>query len=235
MVNKIKFAIVGCGNIGTRHLAVVDAEPRAEIASICDIEIEKCKSLSKLYNDIPFYKDYSEMLKNTDADIINICTPHGLHAEMTVQAAEAGKNILVEKPMALTTDDANKMIEAAKTHNVKLMVVKQNRYNVPIALAKDVIESGKLGRIFMVQCNVIWNRREDYYNSSNWRGKKLLEGGSLYTHVSHFIDLMIWWFGDIVNAKTWLDTKNHNIEVEDCGTALLRFANGVMGTLLWTT
>ncbi|MFA6571884.1 MAG: Gfo/Idh/MocA family oxidoreductase [Bacteroidota bacterium] len=215
MDTKIKFAIVGCGNIGKRHIAVIDAEARAEISAICDIDSAKCEEQSKLYNSLKCYNDFEQMLKETDADIISICTPHGLHAQMTVSAAKAGKNVLVEKPMALTVKDCKTMIETAKNYYVKLFVVKQNRYNVPIALAKEAVDSGHLGRIFMVQCNVLWNRHQEYYSSSNWRGNKELEGGSLYTHVSHFIDLMIWWFGDIIEAKTVTDTKNHNIEVED--------------------
>lgn len=230
----VKFAVVGCGNIGSRHLAVIDAQPQAYIAPICDIEMEKCCKYSNMYG-VPYFTDYSEMLKHTDADVINICTPHGLHAPMTIEAACAGKNILVEKPMALTVQEANAMIKAAEENHVRLMVVKQNRYNVPIALTKKALDSGHMGKIFMVQCNVLWNRRQGYYSESNWRGRKSLEGGSLHTQVSHFLDLMIWWFGDVVSAASHIETKNHNIEIEDCGTAELQFASGTMGSLCWTT
>lgn len=233
---KVNFAIVGCGAIGSRHAAVVDSNPRSAIAAMCDIDRQKCGKLLSLYGEtIPQYTDFDVMLKETAAEVVNICTPHGLHAEMAIKAAESGKHILVEKPMALTTADAEKMIRAAESNSVSLMVVKQNRYNVPIALTKQAIESGKLGRIFMVQCSVLWNRHDGYYNDSNWRGKKALEGGALYTQASHFIDLMNWWFGDVVRVKANVSTKNHSIEIEDCGTALLEFGTGVMGTLTWTT
>jgi UDP-N-acetyl-2-amino-2-deoxyglucuronate dehydrogenase len=235
MSNKIKFAIVGCGSIGSRHIAVTDAEERAEIVALCDTDEQKVKALSETYGGIPYYTDYEAMLAKCDADVVNICTPHGLHAEMAIKAANAKKNILVEKPMALNVADCHRMIEAAKLNNMKLMVVKQNRYNVPIALTKQALDSGFLGQIFMVQCNVLWNRHQGYYKDSNWRGSKKLEGGALHTQVSHFIDLLIWWFGDIVNAKTQIETKNHDIEIEDCGQSLVTFNSGVMGSIIWTT
>jgi UDP-N-acetyl-2-amino-2-deoxyglucuronate dehydrogenase len=175
------------------------------------------------------------MLAQTEVDVISICTPHGLHAPMAIQAIGAGRHVLVEKPMALTSNDCRAMIQTARQNDVHLMVVKQNRYNVPIALTKQALDAGKLGRIFMVQCNVLWNRHQGYYRGSNWRGRKALEGGALYTQVSHFIDLMIWWFGEVVNGTAQIATKNHDIEIEDCGVAQVQFASGVMGSLLWTT
>lgn len=233
---KIKFAIAGCGAIGSRHAAVIDAEPRAEIAALCDIDSIKLEKLRDLYGyHIPVFTDYRSMLAESDASVVNICTPHGIHAAMAIEAARVGKHILVEKPMALTTRDAEEMIRVAKENSVHLMVVKQNRYNVPIALTKQALDSGKMGRIFMVQCDVLWNRHEGYYRDSNWRGRKELEGGALFTQASHFIDLMIWWFGDVVSASAEIDTKNHSIEIEDCGTSLMRFSSGVMGTMTWTT
>lgn len=233
---KIKFAIIGCGAIGSRHAAVLDAEPRAKITALCDVDSNKTDRLRSLYAmSIPAYTDYTRMLSETDADVVNICTPHGLHAEMAIAAARAGKHILVEKPMALTTRDAEEMINVAGECGVSLMVVKQNRYNVPIALTKQALDSGKMGRIFMAQCDVLWNRHDEYYRESNWRGSKILEGGALFTQTSHFIDLMTWWFGDVVSVKADVATKNHDIEIEDCGTALMRFSSGVMGTMTWTT
>lgn len=232
----VKFAIVGCGAIGSRHAAVIDAEERGSITSFCDVEVEKIQDLVNKYGPhIMSFTDYDEMLQKTDATVINICTPHGLHAQMAIKAAKAGKHILVEKPMALTVSDATEMIRAAESNNVHLMVVKQNRFNVPIAITKQAIESGKLGKIFMVQCNVLWNRHDGYYAESNWRGHKELEGGALYTQASHFIDLLNWWFGDVDDVEAEVSTKNHDIEIEDCGNALLRFDSGVMGALTWTT
>ena len=230
-MEKIKFAVVGCGNIGSRHLAILDADPRAEIIAICDSDLEKCEKYSGLYGEIPYFLDYIQLLNEAEPDVINICTPHGLHASMAIQAFRNKINVLVEKPMALTTNDAMNMIATAQKNKVRLMVVRQNRYNVPIALAKRALEEGRLGKVFMVQCNVFWNRYPGYYSNSNWRGKRQLEGGALYTQVSHFLDLMIWWFGEVTEVKADISTKNHDIEIEDCGNALLTFELGGYGEL----
>lgn len=231
----MKFAIVGIGHIGKRHVAVVDAEENAEIVAICDIDIEKCKEQSKLYGGIPYYTDYEEMLQKCDCDIVSIATPHGLHAEMAILAAKYKKHILVEKPMALSVKDSSKMINTAKEEGVKLYVVKQNRFNIPIKLTKEALEENKLGKIYMVQCNVMWNRHKEYYSESDWKGKLKLEGGALHTQASHFLDLLIWWFGDVIESKTIRDKLHHDIEFEDCGVSALRFKTGVIGSLFWTT
>lgn len=231
----MKFGIVGIGHIGKRHIAVIDAEPNAEIAAICDIEIEKCKEQSDLYGGIPTYSDYEKMLTDSDCEIVSIATPHGLHAEMAVLAAKHKKHILVEKPMALSVEDSNRMISTAEEEGVKLYVVKQNRFNIPIKLTKDALDSGRLGKVYMVQCNVMWNRHSGYYTDSTWKGRLNLEGGALHTQASHFIDLLIWWFGELADAKTIQDTLHHNIEIEDCGVSALRFKSGVIGSILWST
>ncbi len=234
MNTPIRFAVVGCGNIGSRHAAILLSEPGARLVALCDVDRNKCSALLEPGADIPILSNYDDVLA-TDADVINICTPHALHSPMAIQALEAGKHVLVEKPMALTAAESLSMIEAARRNNRRLMVVKQNRYNVPIVLTKAALDNGKLGRVFMAQCNVLWNRHNGYYSESPWRGRKLLEGGALYTQVSHFLDLMIWWFGDVVDASSSVSTMGHNIETEDCGTAYIRFGSGVLGTLTWTT
>ncbi len=234
-MKKIKFAIVGCGSIGKRHIAVLDAEQEAEIIAICDLDLNKANEQSSSYNGIKVYTDYTTMLNEIDADIINVVTPHQLHADMTIQALEKGFNVLVEKPMALTALDCNRMNNAAIANGKKLWVVKQNRYNVPIRLAKEALENNRLGKVFIVKCDILWNRYQGYYDESPWRGKKEYEGGALYTQASHFIDLLVWWFGDVVSAKTTMETQNHSIETEDTGVSILKFENGTIGNLIWTT
>lgn len=235
-MNKIKFSIIGLGNIGRRHFDVIFQEKNAEIISICDIKEEKGKEINELYNTkIPFYTDFRKLLEETSPDIVTIATPHGLHAIMSIESAKKGKHILVEKPMALSVKEADEMIQVAKENNVKLFVVKQNRYNIPIAITKKVIDEKALGDIYMTECNIFWNRNEEYYLHSDWRGKKELEGGALHTQGSHFIDLMIWWFGEVKSAKTFIKTQKHDIEIEDCGTSLVEFNNGAIGTINWTT
>lgn len=234
-MSKIKFAIVGCGSIGKRHIAVLDADKEAEIVAICDLDITKANELANLYGGIKCYQSYTKMLSEVDADIINIVTPHFLHAEMTVEALNKGFNVLVEKPMALSSADCERMNNEAIKNSKKLWVVKQNRYNVPIKLAKQALVEERLGKIFMVKCDILWNRYQGYYDESPWRGKKQLEGGALYTQASHFIDLLVWWFGDLIESQCKMETLNHQIETEDSGIAVLKFSNGTLGNFIWTT
>ena len=231
----MKFAVVGCGSIGKRHIAVLDAEKRAELVAICDSDESKCKELSELYGNIPYFTSYQEMLENVEADIINICTPHDMHPNMSIEASNKGFDVLVEKPMALSTTDCDRMIEVAKANKTQLWVMKQNRYNVPIKLAKDALDKGMLGKIFMIKCDILWNRYQGYYDDSPWRGKKEREGGALFTQASHFIDLLIWWCGEVDHVQSYMETQNHTIETEDSGSAILNFKSGTIGSLVWTT
>jgi predicted dehydrogenase len=233
-MQKIKFGLIGCGHIGKRHAAVIDNDPNAELVAVCDINKESADELANSYNIDNIYYDYHEMLQ-MEMDIVNICTPHYLHKVMAIDSLEMGKNVLVEKPMALLSQDASLMIKTANEKGLKLFVVKQNRYNIPIILAGKALADGMLGRISMVQCNVFWNRRQEYYDQSDWRGVKDKEGGALFTQASHFVDLLVHWFGPVVKAKTEIDTQFHSIEVEDAGHSAVVFDSGVLGSISWTT
>jgi predicted dehydrogenase len=236
MVTKqVQFGVVGCGAIGRRHLAVVSSQPETALAAMCEVNRDKHGELASLYPQVAIYDKFETFLAHPGLDVVAICTPHGLHASMAIAAMKAGLHVLVEKPMALSVCAAQAMIAAAKDNDRCLMVVKQNRYNVPIALAKKAIDDGRLGRLLMIKADVLWNRRQEYYSGSSWRGRRLLEGGSLFTQVSHFIDLLVWWCGDIIEAKTLTTTANHRIEIEDNGAAALRFSSGTLGSLAWTT
>lgn len=234
-MEKVKFAVVGCGNIGSRHLAVIDAQESAQLVGFCDVDDTKRQNLARRFEGVPSYDSIDDLLAKTDAGVVNVCTPHYLHAEHALKTIASRRHVLVEKPMALRTADADRMIAAAGEAGVLLMVVKQNRYNLPVAFVKEALDNGRFGKILMVECNVIWNRYEGYYSQSAWLGRKELEGGALYTQVSHFIDLLIWMCGDVVDAGGRIETKSHNIAIEDCGTAWLRFSGGAMGSLFWTT
>ncbi|GAA0871325.1 Gfo/Idh/MocA family oxidoreductase [Gangjinia marincola] len=234
-MKELNFAVIGCGHIGKRHIKIIEETVGANLKAICDIKEEILFDLAEDIPDVVTYTSFDHLLDHEELDVICICTPHALHAPMSIKAAEAGHHILVEKPMALDSEQSKKMIEVAKENNVRLFVVKQNRYNTPILHVNKAIKEGKLGKLFMVQCNVMWNRHQEYYNQSPWRGKKASEGGALQTQVSHFLDLLVWWFGNITEAKTIMDTLNHDIEIEDCGVSALRFENGAIGSLLWTT
>jgi len=233
-MERVKFGIVGCGHIGKRHAAVIENDPDGELIALCDNNEKAVKELSQMYSINKWSTDFDQLL-DEGCDVICVCTPHFLHKEMTIKALKSGIHVLVEKPMALSRKDAHDMIEAAQKEERKLYVVKQNRYNVPILLAGKAIQEQKLGKISMVQCNVFWNRNQDYYDQSNWRGIKNKEGGALFTQASHFIDLLVHWFGPVKDAKTKLGTHFHDIDVEDVGLSTVSFESGVLGSISWTT
>jgi predicted dehydrogenase len=232
--HRIRFAVVGCGNIGARHLHHISANPEAELVALCDSDEAVMAKFASQYG-VTGFSDYHRLVKESGADVISVCTPHALHAPMSIEAIDGGKHVLVEKPMALTVTDAIRMKTAAETKGLHLMMVWQNRYNVPVHLTYDALRDRKLGRIFMVHCSVLWNRPQGYYDSSPWRGSVREEGGALFTQCSHFVDLLIHFFGEIESVNSIGDTKNHNIEIDDCGAALLQFHSGVLGSMTYTT
>jgi UDP-N-acetyl-2-amino-2-deoxyglucuronate dehydrogenase len=230
---KLKFAIVGLGNIGSRHLQVLSNTNEAKVVALVDNNKHVLAEYKQ--HEVAAYANLKKALSNPEIDVVNICTPHHLHAAMAIEALHAKKHVIVEKPMCLKVTDAVKMIAAAKHNNRKLIVVKQNRYNEPVQAVHHLLTKNKLGKIYAVQCNVLWNRRAAYYNESAWRGKLKTEGGALFTQASHFVDLLVWWFGEVKTAKTFLQTLSHPIEIEDNGNAILQFEKNISAIMSWTT
>jgi UDP-N-acetyl-2-amino-2-deoxyglucuronate dehydrogenase len=233
-MKKLKFAIIGCGRIADRHAEHINN--LGLLVATCDKVPEKAKELGEKFN-AQYYEDIDAMLKNEDdIDIVAICTPNGLHAEHTIKSLNAGFHVLVEKPMSLSVHDSGEMIKAAERANKRLFVVKQNRFNPPVKKVKELIESGKLGKIYSVQLNCFWNRNDNYYKSSDWKGTKELDGGILFTQFSHFIDLLYWFFGDVKCAHSISRNYNHHnvIEFEDTGVSILDFYSGIIGTVSYT-
>lgn len=235
-VAPVRFAVVGCGNIGMRHLTILGGTPGAEVVAVCDTDSARVQAVGERFLAARAFTDYATMLRETAPEVVAICTPHHLHASMAVAAAEAGFHALIEKPLALSTADAQAVIAAGRAHNVHMMVVKQNRHNAPVEVVTEALQSGRLGRVLAAQCTVVWQRPASYYTASPWRGRLATEGGALWTQVSHFIDLMVWWCGDITRASARLARQRYPmIETEDTGTAEVSFAGGAIGTLFWTT
>ncbi len=172
------------------------------------------------------------MLQSTRCDVISICSPNGLHASHSILALKAGSHVLCEKPMAISVYDCGEMIKAAENANRRLFIVKQNRFNPPVKAVKQIVDEGRLGKILSVQLNCFWNRNADYYHNS-WKGTKELDGGTLFTQFSHFIDLLYWIVGDVKKVHAVVNNAAHQdlIEFEDQGAAVLEFYNGVIGTL----
>ncbi len=196
-----KFAIIGCGRIAQRHAEQVARVGR--LAGVCDILNERAEALAGQYEAAPFYSLDSLLSSSLDFDIAVICTPNGLHAEHSIACLRAGLHVICEKPMALTVGDCTKMIDAAEAAGKKLFIVKQNRFNPPVAALKEKLEQQALGKIFSMQLNCFWNRSKAYYKD-DWRGTKELDGGTLFTQFSHFIDLMYWMLGEVKEVKSFI-------------------------------
>lgn len=231
--DTLKFGIIGCGRIAQRHAEHIKNTGR--LVATCDIVKESAEKLAKQY-DASAYPTPEEMFKNhPHMDVVAVCSPNGLHAEHTIKALKAGFHVLCEKPMALNVQDCGEMINTAEKANRRLFIVKQNRFNPPVAAVKKLIDDGKLGKIFSVQLSCFWNRNEAYYKNS-WKGTKALDGGTLYTQFSHFIDLLYWLIGDVKTVHAFGGNYHHEniIEFEDAGVISLKFYSGVIGTINYT-
>jgi UDP-N-acetyl-2-amino-2-deoxyglucuronate dehydrogenase len=233
-MKTVNFAILGCGKIGSRHAEKIKNTDYVRLVAVCDTNKKRAKELAEKHVCKAYYS-LKDMLKDPDIDFVNICTPSGYHAEHTISCLNAKKNVLCEKPMALSVSDATRMIAAAKKNRRLLYVVKQNRYNPPIKLVQELMQKKKLGKPLMCIVNMLWNRDDAYYNSDPWRGTKKLDGGTIFTQATHFIDLMIMLMGKPVSVYSLMDTFTHNIEIEDTGTVTTRFTNGSIGVLNFTT
>lgn len=227
---KYKFLLAGCGNIGQRH-AVLIAE-WVELLAVCDSDEKKLKSFSSQYACYG-YTSFDEMLRqHPEAEVVVLCTPNGLHASQAIVALKAGFHVLCEKPMALKVADAKKMITAAKKAGKHLMVVKQNRFNPLVVGLKKLLDKKKLGKIYSIQLNCLWNRPASYYRNSSWRGTRELDGGMLFTQFSHFIDLIYWLFGSFKKVNGQLFNLAHpQIEIEDTGVFTFLTISGIPGTM----
>ena len=230
--NNYKFAIIGCGRIAQRH-----AEQIARVGSlvaVCDIEEEKAETFADTYGVDPFYNIQS-LLSSSKFDIAVICSPNGLHAEHSILCLQAGVHVICEKPMAIRVEDCTKMIDASEKALRNLFIVKQNRFNPPVTALKEKLNAGGIGKIFSMQLNCFWNRSEAYYTDA-WRGTRELDGGTLFTQFSHFIDLMYWMLGDVKEVKAFMRNYNHKgvIDFEDTGVVILEFESGTIGTINYT-
>lgn len=232
MTTTIKFAIVGLGNIGKRHAMHIMQQSNASLAAICDID-----RLQAVHFDVPFYEDLEEMLCRESVDVLCVCTPNYLHEKHSIMGLEQGCHVVVEKPMALNTAECDRMIEKANQVQKIIFAVKQNRYNPPVAAVKELIDAGRLGKVFMIQVNCFWNRSDGYYAQSNWRGKKMQDGGCLFTQFSHFVDILYYLNGPIDQSIGQVSNfvHQHNTEFEDSGFFVMRARNGALVNFNFTT
>ena len=229
----MKFALVGCGRIAQRHAEHITVS--GQLVAVCDIIREKADKLALAYGAAAWYDIDELLLKEKDLDVVVVCTPNGLHAAQSIAVLQAGKHVLCEKPMALTSSDCRAMIAASEKAGKSLFVVKQNRFNPPVQAVKKLLDEDRLGQVYSIQLNCFWNRDPAYYENS-WKGTMELDGGTLFTQFSHFIDLLYWMVGDVKQVKAMLRNYAHKsiIEFEDTGVVIIEFKNGVTGTLNYT-
>ena len=231
-MEKIRFALIGCGRIAQRHAEHINNF--GKLIAVCDNIKSKADELASKYDSAAYY-DIDELLENEKVDVVSICTPNGLHSIHTIKSLKAGFHVLCEKPLAINVSDCGEMIKTAESCNRRLFAIKQNRFNPPIVEVKNLIDSGALGKIYSIQLSCFWNRSFDYYENS-WKGTKHLDGGTLFTQFSHFIDLLYWMVGDVKFAKGIGKNYAHDgiIEFEDTGVVILEFYNGAIGTINYT-
>jgi predicted dehydrogenase len=236
LMEKVNFAIIGCGRICQKHLDALKDIPEAKLISVCDEVEGRAKEAAEKAGGVPYYTSYDEMLQTEDIDVVNILTPSGLHSKHVIDIVKKyKKHIVCEKPMALRLEDADHMIHVCDDVGVRLFVVKQNRYNLPVQKLRDAIEKKQFGKVILGTVRVRWARKQDYYDQDKWRGTWKLDGGVLANQASHHIDLLEWMLGEPVSVMAKTGTFLSNIEVEDTAAVIITFQSGALGIIEATT
>lgn len=233
---KVKFAVVGCGHIGKRHAEMITRNPEAELVALCDTKPEEELGIDGY--GVPCFSSMEELLESElEFDVVNICTPNGLHASQSLLALEHRKHVVCEKPMGLSKANCEQVISKSLQVSRHVFGVMQNRYSPPSVWLKEMIDHKRLGNIFMVDINCYWNRDDRYYQKAGWKGTSDMDGGTLFTQFSHFIDIMYWLFGDIRDIEGKFADFNHHdsTQFEDSGIVNFRFVNGGVGSLNYST
>ena len=232
----LNFALIGCGRIAKRHSELLGNGQIAggRLVAVCDIVESKARAIGGRFN-VPVYTDMHEMIRSEQVDVVVVLTESGLHAKHVIELAPYGKHVVVEKPMALKLDDADAMIQACDKFGVRLFVVKQNRFNVPVMKAREALESGRFGKLVLGTVRVRWCRPQPYYDQDSWRGTWALDGGVLSNQASHHVDLLEWMMGDVESVYAKATTALAKIEAEDTAVVVLKFANGALGVVEATT
>jgi UDP-N-acetyl-2-amino-2-deoxyglucuronate dehydrogenase len=232
MNESLRFAIIGCGRIAPRHAAEI--VKHGKLVAVCDNVTERADAMASSFNARAYYS-IEELFDNESIDVTAVCTPNGLHAEHSILALGAGSHVLCEKPLCIATKDAIAMIDKAKQNSKKLFVVKSTRYNPALLSLKEAIERHKLGNVYSFQLNCFWNRPAAYYTGS-WKGDLLLDGGTLFTQFSHYIDAILWLFGNMQSVSGIRKNFAHQqvIDFEDSGVVAIEMRNGIIGGINWS-
>ena len=228
---RIRIGVVGCGRIAANHFnAIKTHENSVELTAVCDSNPDKLRAASESQG-VAGYASLGELLKESDVDIVALCTPSGLHPAQAIQAARAKRHVMTEKPMATRWSDGLDMVRQCDDAGVYLFVVKQNRRNATLQLLKKAVAGGRFGRIYMATINVFWSRPQSYYDSAAWRGTWEFDGGALMNQASHYIDLVDWLIGPVESVQAYVGTLARNIQVEDTATVGVRWRSGALGSI----
>lgn len=232
----LSFALVGCGRIAKRHSELLGNGQigGARLTAVCDLDFEKARRIGEQFS-VPWFTDMHEMMSKSTVDVVVVLTESGNHAKHVIQLAQYGKHIVVEKPMALTLDDVDAMIHACDTAGIKLFVIKQNRFNVPVLKLREAMEGNRFGKLVLGTIRVRWCRDQKYYDQDAWRGTWALDGGVLTNQASHHVDLLEWMMGEVDSVFAKSTTALVNIEAEDTAVVILKFRNGALGIIEATT
>lgn len=225
----LRYAIVGCGHIAKKHVAGIQTVEQAELVAVCDTDEQRMEEFVAL--GAKGYTSYQALLADDQVDVVSICLPTGLHAEFTIQAAKAGKHVIVEKPMALNLEDADRMIAACRENQVKLAVVHPNRFRPAVIELRKRMDSGAFGKLGHANATVRWNRNDAYFAQAAWRGTKAMDGGVLMNQAIHNMDLLLWMMGEAEEVTTYAATRIRKIETEDTSVSVIKFKNGALGVL----
>ncbi|GAC1477649.1 MAG: O-antigen biosynthesis protein WlbA [Gemmatimonadaceae bacterium] len=229
-LGDVAIALVGCGRISHNHIEALSTIAGLRVSAVCDTDARRVDDAGAR-TGAPTYTSYEEMLRTATCDAVALCTPSGLHPEQGVLAARAGKHVITEKPMAISLEGADALVEACDRAGVHLFVVKQNRLNPPIRLLKRAIDKGRFGRIYLANTTVRWTRPQEYYDQAAWRGTWALDGGAIMNQASHYVDLMQWLVGPVESVMGKTATLARRIETEDTGVAVMRFRSGALGVI----
>lgn len=229
-MEQLGFGIIGCGRIAPKHVESIIAINEAKLIGVCDIVPEKADDFASKYGGQAYY-NYHDLLQNPEIDVVNICTSSGVHAEIGIAAAQAGKHVIVEKPMAMNMKEANALIRACEEAQVILAVCHQNRFNHSIKRLRKAFDEGRFGKLTHSNATVRWNRNDDYYRQASWRGTWAQDGGCLMNQSIHNIDLLQWFMGPVESVFSYTATHLRNIETEDVAVAVLKFGNGALGVI----
>ncbi len=228
-MNNINIGLVGCGRISHKHITAIDNISNAKIIAVCDVDVEKAEKLAKKLNIKKIYKNYKDIISDKDVDVINICTPSGLHSAMTIEALEQNKDVIIEKPISLTVAETKKVIKSAKKYNRIILPVMQNRFNPAITFLKN--NSDKLGKINYIEAACFWYRPQDYYNDG-WHGTKKMDGGVLMNQGIHYVDMIYYLIESLPKeVSAFGGTYGHKMECEDVISLNIKFKNNVIAFL----